>query len=458
MNSKKFLLIKWISAMGTLLLYYVLAYAILYVDSIQYTMRFTMGKAGMHLFCLLYCLVFCVFLSFLEAFRIGERRILDIIFGFFFSSVCTNFIVFLLGLIFTTLPVKRIFGLAFLVVVLQSFIGLFWILFCHRIYETFQFCREAIFIYGNREDETEYARMNNTINKFFKINRSLDYAVGMDQIKKEIQSSAVVFLGDIPVDIRNPLIKFCMSKKIECYSIPKISDIYIQNARVMQLHDKLLLSYPPLGISGGKRIAKRVTDIVVSLFMLILFSPVMLLIVLGIKLDDGGDIFYYQDRVTQDGKPFLMCKFRSMKPDAEADGIHMTTKSDERVTRVGKVIRNIHFDELPQLVNILKGEMSLVGPRPERMEFIREYSERIPEFPERLKVRGGLTGYAQIYGRYNSEPEDKIKYDLYYIYNYSYWLDIKILILTIRILFQKENTEGVDESHFNRVEQSKEQN
>lgn len=455
MNSKKFLLIKWISAIGILFIYYLLAYAILYIDLIQYAAHFTTGKTGMHLVCLLYCLAFFVFLSYLEAFRIGERRILDIIFGFFFSSVCINFIVVLLGLIFTTLSLIRAAALFFPTVILQSAIGLFWILFCHRIYEKFQFRREAIFIYGNREDETEYARVNNTINKFFKISRSLDYSVGIDQIMSEIQSSSVVFLGDIPVDIRNPLIKFCMSKKIDCYSIPKISDIYIQNASVMQLHDKLLLRYPQLGITGGKWIAKRTTDIVISLLMLIVFSPVMLIIIIAIKSDDGGEVFYYQDRVTQDGKPFQMRKFRSMRIDAETDGMQMTVKGDERVTRVGKVIRNIHFDELPQLVNILKGEMSLVGPRPERMEFIEAYAERIPEFPERLKVKGGLTGYAQIYGRYNSEPEDKIKYDLYYIYNYSYRLDIKILILTIRILFQKENTEGIDADQINIIKRKK---
>lgn len=116
---------------------------------------------------------------------------------------------------------------------------------------------------------------------------------------------------------------------------------------------------------------------------------------------------------------------------------------------MGRFIRNIHFDELPQLINVLKGDMSLVGPRPERREFIEAYSLVIPEFSERLKVKGGLTGYAQVYGKYNTEPEDKIKYDLYYIYNHSIGLDIKLLLLTVRILFQSENTEGIDEGQSN---------
>lgn len=453
MNNIKFLVIKWFSAIAMFGLYYLLILSILYVEKSMILLP--IGPAGRHLYCLTYCMVFVIILYFLEAFRIGERRILDLIFGFFMSSLVINFVMTILSLIFTTLQIRQLFGLFVFEILAESIIGFCWIMFCHRIYERYQFCREAIFIYGSRENESEYTRINNTINKFFRINRSLHYEIGLDSIFQEIQSSAVVFLGDIPVDIRNPLIKFCMSKKIECYSIPKISDIYIQNARVMQLHDKLLLRYPQLGITGGKWFAKRVTDIVISSLMIAVFSPIMLAITIAIKLDDGGPVFYYQDRVTQDGKPFKMQKFRSMRTDAEKDGMTMTTKDDDRVTKVGRIIRNIHFDELPQLLNILRGDMSLVGPRPERREFIEEYSQKIPEFSERLKVKGGLTGYAQIYGRYNSEPEDKIKYDLYYIYHYSYWLDIKILILTIRILFQKENTEGFEKERMEAMKRKK---
>ncbi|MCC8081921.1 MAG: exopolysaccharide biosynthesis polyprenyl glycosylphosphotransferase [Lachnospiraceae bacterium] len=430
------------------LLYYGLAYTVLFLNDIWHMMRFDVSDTAIYLLCLCYCLFFFVLLFCFESFRIGERRILDLIFGFFLGSVCLNFVVGCFAVIFTSLFMKRVVFLFVLSVILESLIGLLWILFCYRIYEKFQFCREAVFIYGNRENETEFTRINNTINLFFKISRSMEYSVGMEAITNAVQTSSIVFLGDIPVDVRNSLIKFCMGRGIECYSVPKISDIYIQNASVMQLHDKLLLRYPKLEITGMSAAAKRLTDIAVSLFMLVLLSPAMAVIAIAIKLDDGGPVIYSQERVTRGGKPFRMYKFRSMQTDAEKDGIQLTTKLDVRVTRVGKVIRNIHFDELPQLVNILKGEMSLVGPRPERMEFIQAYTERIPEFSERLRVRGGLTGYAQIYGRYNSEPEDKIKYDLYYIYNYSYGMDIKILILTIRILFQKENTEGMDDNYW----------
>lgn len=155
--------------------------------------------------------------------------------------------------------------------------------------------------------------------------------------------------------------------------------------------------------------------------------------------------FTGQPRLTKDGKVFNVLKFRSMRVDSEKKGARLAMKNDDRVTPVGKVIRNIHFDELPQIFNILKGDMSLVGPRPERPEIAAQYKREIPEFDYRLKVKAGLTGFAQVYGKYNTTPYDKLKLDLTYIETYSFVLDIKLLFLTFKILFQKENTEGVEQ-------------
>ena len=152
-----------------------------------------------------------------------------------------------------------------------------------------------------------------------------------------------------------------------------------------------------------------------------------------------------QERLTKDGAVFLVYKFRSMRVDSEKNGARLAMKGDSRVTPVGKVLRNTHFDELPQLINIIKGDMSLVGPRPERPEIAAEYTKEIPEFPYRLKVKAGLTGYAQVYGKYNTTPYDKLKLDLTYIENYSFLLDLQLIATTVKILFQKENTEGVDQ-------------
>ena len=169
-----------------------------------------------------------------------------------------------------------------------------------------------------------------------------------------------------------------------------------------------------------------------------------LVIALPIKLYDGGPVFYKQERLTQDGQTFMIYKFRSMRVDSEKDGARLAMKNDNRITPIGNILRKLHLDELPQIINIFKGEMSVVGPRPERKEIADQYAKEIEEFPFRLKVKAGLTGYAQVYGKYNTTPYDKLKLDLYYIQNYSFFLDIKLILLTVKILFQKENTEGVE--------------
>ena len=192
-------------------------------------------------------------------------------------------------------------------------------------------------------------------------------------------------------------------------------------------------------------------DIVLSLIALILSSPVLLLIAVAIKLYDRGPVFYKQERLTRDGEIFKIIKFRSMRMDSEADGAQLAKKDDSRITPVGRVIRRIHFDELPQLFNILKGEMSFVGPRPEREEIANEYETVIPEFSFRLKVKAGLTGYAQVYGKYNTTPYDKLKLDLTYIETYSFWLDLKLMLMTFKIIFQKENTEGIEQGQVTAV-------
>ena len=251
-------------------------------------------------------------------------------------------------------------------------------------------------------------------------------------------------IGDIPSHERNLLLKYCFEKDIRCYSIPKLSDIMLRNADDIHLFDTTLLLSRNLRLTAEQLFFKRIVDIIFSLAGLVIASPFMILIALAIKLYDGGPVFYKHPRLTKDKQIFMILKFRSMKMDSEVKGAQLAKKEDDRITPVGKLIRRIHFDELPQIFNILKGDMSLVGPRPERPEIAALYSERIPEFDYRLKVKAGLTGYAQVYGKYNTTPYDKLKLDLTYIETYSLKLDLKLLMLTFKILFQKENTEGVE--------------
>ncbi len=199
------------------------------------------------------------------------------------------------------------------------------------------------------------------------------------------------------------------------------------------------------GLTFGQTILKRLVDIITSLIGIILGSPFMIIIAILIKAYDGGPVFYKQERLTTDGKPFMILKFRSMIVDSEKNGARLASAHDNRITPVGKVIRRLHFDEIPQVFNILMGDMSLVGPRPEREVMYKEYEKEIPEYRFRLKMKAGLTGYAQVYGNYSTVPYDKLKLDLMYIENYSIWLDFRLILLTIKILFQKEKSEGVDD-------------
>lgn len=194
---------------------------------------------------------------------------------------------------------------------------------------------------------------------------------------------------------------------------------------------------------------KRLFDIVVSFAGLVLLLPLFLIVAIMIKMDDGGPVFYKQERLTQNGKKFWIYKFRSMITNAEQDGARLVSQNDERVTSVGKFIRACRIDELPQLWNILKGDMSIVGPRPERPEIAEEYMKDVPEFGLRLKVKAGLTGYAQVYGKYNTTPEDKLKLDLLYIIQRSLLFDMKIIFYTVKIIFKPESTEGIEDGKKN---------
>ena len=381
----------------------------------------------------------------LEADNIEQRRILDLVYGQFFGALCANLFFALLMYTVSPLSFEKMLLYFSALALLEATSGIVWAVLFFQIYLNGQSCKKALFVYGDRERMPETLLDNNRINGYFQITKAMYFKEGIEKALELMEECEAVFLGDLPYQIRNDLIKACVSIDKECYSIPKVSDIYIQNTTILRLYDKVLFRYSESMLTREQEVIKRAEDLIFAVLLLIPALPVMLLIALGIKLEDGGPVFYRQKRVTKGGREFDMLKFRSMQVDAEKDGPRLAGKNDSRITKMGKIIRNLHFDELPQIVNVLRGEMSMVGPRPERREFIDEYAKIIPEFKERLKVRGGLTGYAQIYGKYNTGPEDKIKYDLIYIYQYSLRMDIRLLFLTVRILFQKENAEGVEE-------------
>ena len=277
----------------------------------------------------------------------------------------------------------------------------------------------------------------------YTVTRCVSAAEPLVKLQQEVQDCDAMMLYGLEEQKRNDLVKFCYEKSIRIYVAPEISDLLLRGADRGHSFDTPFLLLRNSGISFEQRVMKRAMDVIISGCMLLVASPFMLLTALAIKMEDHGPALFKQERVTLNGRKFYIYKFRSMIVDAEKNGAQFSSKNDSRITKVGKFIRATRLDELPQLLNILKGDMSIVGPRPERQQYIEEFCKETPEFIYRLKVKAGLTGYAQIYGKYNTTPYDKLKLDLHYIQNYSVMLDVKLMIQTIKILFMKESTEGV---------------
>lgn len=261
-----------------------------------------------------------------------------------------------------------------------------------------------------------------------------------------LSRAGAVFLCGIHSHERNQIIKQCIARRIRVYVIPRVGDLLMESAHSMHMFHLPMLMLERYNPTPEFLIIKRVFDIISSGIALIILSPLMIVIALLIRRD-GGTAFYRQKRLTKDGREFYVLKFRSMRMDAEKDGVARlsTGENDDRITPIGHFIRAVRIDELPQLINIFKGEMSVVGPRPERPEIAAQYEEELPEFALRLQAKAGLTGYAQVYGKYNTTPRDKLLMDLMYIAHPSIAEDLKIIFATVKILFLPESTEGVAE-------------
>ncbi|MBO6111979.1 MAG: exopolysaccharide biosynthesis polyprenyl glycosylphosphotransferase [Lachnospiraceae bacterium] len=262
-------------------------------------------------------------------------------------------------------------------------------------------------------------------------------------LKQNIKDFDSVFIYDISEKRRAELIKACYKEKVSLYCFPYIEDILIHSSSQIMFADLPFYSSQFKGMTFEQRVAKRLMDIIISALMLIVTSPILLIAAIAIKREDGGSVFFRQERATINGRVFKIYKFRTMKENNKNKSV---TKDDDRITDVGKILRKYRIDELPQFINIIKGDMSLVGPRPEMLENVREYTEKLPEFSYRLRMKAGLTGYAQIMGKYNTSSRDKLILDLMYIEDFSIAADIKLLLQTLTVLFTaEESTEGFDE-------------
>lgn len=312
------------------------------------------------------------------------------------------------------------------------------------LYRILYVSKNMVMVFGDRNAVSLKFKMETRTDKYA-ITKLLPAELGFEKISAEIVKYDAVVINDVPSPLYHDLLKFCYDHQIRTYVAPKLSDIIMRGAEDITLFDTPLLLVRGKGLSVTQRVIKRTFDILLSGIAMIPAAPIMLLVALAIKLEDGGPVFYRQKRATIGGNVFDILKFRSMIVDAEKGGISIpATGRDPRITKVGRFIRATRLDEIPQIINILKGDMSIVGPRPERIEHVEKYGKDIPEFDFRLKVKGGLTGYAQIYGKYNTSAYDKLRLDLMYIENYSLALDLKLILMTIRIMLKKESTEGFD--------------
>lgn len=386
-------------------------------------------------------LVLVLFFAF-DGFKFGYLRKTDALLSQWISLFITNFITYwqlslIANKVISPVPMLMLM-VSGTVIVLVCVIFYTWLY--HRIYVP----KNMAMILGRDDAVTLKFKMETRPDKY-RVAKLIPVEDGFEAICKEIVKYDAVIINDVPAEIRNDILKFCYRHQIRSYVTPKLTDIIVRGATSITLFDTPLLLVKGNGLTPSQQLIKRIMDLIICLPVAVIALPFMLLAALAIKIEDGGPVFFKQERATLGGDTFEILKFRSMVVNADQIGNQAgATSNDPRITKVGKFIRATRIDELPQLLNIIRGDMSIVGPRPERVEHMEKYGKEIPEFDFRTKVKGGLTGFAQIYGKYNTSPYDKLRLDLMYIENYSFILDIKLILMTIRIMLSKDSTEGFD--------------
>ncbi len=391
----------------------------------------------------IYCTLYMTYGRIYESFLISLVRITEMVYSQALALLMSDGILYLVLCLLARhlVPVLPMLGLF----ASQLAVSVVWCVCAHKWYfARFPAKRTAVIYDRGRDVGTLIGTYG--LRKKFDVQQTVTVEECLSGGFAVLEGMQTVFLCGISSHKRNLILKQCVEKGITVYVLPKIGDIIMSGAKQMHLFHLPFLRVGRYDPAPEYLLLKRLFDIVVSAGALIVLSPVMAAVAIAIRRD-GGPAFYRQCRLTRDGKRFDVLKFRSMRVDAEKDGVARlsTGVADPRITPVGHFIRKCRIDELPQLINILKGEMTIVGPRPERPEIAAQYEKELPEFSLRLQAKAGLTGYAQVYGKYNTTPYDKLQMDLMYIANPSFLEDLRIIFATIKILFLPESTEGVAE-------------
>ncbi len=403
----------------------------------------------------LFVLVYVIFARVYDAFLVSVNRISEMIYSQSLALVLSDGIMFIVIWLLTRHFPNPLPGFAALAV--QLMLTAAWSLLAHKwYYRSFPPKKSAI-IY-DRQYDLEDLIQESGLQKKFDIQLTETVEACMQDLEI-LSGMETIFISGVNSHERNTILKYCIQHNIDAYVIPRIGDLLMSGAHKVHMFHLPMLRVGRSNPHPETKLIKRLFDIISSAAALLVASPVMIVTAIAIKATDGGPVFYKQNRLTKDGKVFKVLKFRSMRVDAEKDGVARlsTGEKDDRITPVGRVIRKLRIDELPQLLNILGGSMSVVGPRPERPEIAEQYEQELPEFRLRLQVKAGLTGYAQVYGKYNTTPYDKLQMDLMYIANPSFIEDLRIIFATIKIIFLPESTDGIAEGQTTASRQSAEE-
>lgn len=397
---------------------------------------------------ILFGIIYTIYARMYDSFMISMAKRSEIIYSQSLALLISNGLMYLIVFILMRrLPNVLPLLLAFLIQIILT-IGWTWAV--NKWYFKNADVIRTIVVYDEQEDLKEWQE-NNSLKNRFNIVKTL--SVNDFKLKQLTGKIGCIFLIDVHSHQRNQILKYCVANNVQVMILPRIGDVIMSGA------DNLHILHLPILMTGRYHpkpeflIIKRSFDLIVSILVFILVSPVFLLVSILIKFDDQGPVFYKQERLTKNGKRFKVIKFRSMRTDAEKDGVARlsTGDQDNRVTKIGKFLRKVRLDEIPQLINIIKGEMSIVGPRPERPSIATQYEKKLPEFNLRLQAKAGLTGYAQVYGKYNTDPYNKLKMDLMYIAHPSVLEDLKIMFATVKIIFISDSTEGIDSDKTNAI-------
>ena len=430
-----------------ILLIEIFSYWFIWITYVNKAIEFPYWRRGNWLIIAIYAFFLILFLFSYGGLKLGYLKTGNLIYSNILSIVITNILAYLL----LALIDKR-FHNPSLYIILTAFDILsvsLWVLFFQYVYRHLFPARALLVVYGDKGVYSIINKVHSRKDKYI-IGGAVNIDKGLEFVKTKIDRYEGVVIGDIESGFRNDILKYCYDKNIRTYSMPKLSDILLRSSTQLDLFDTPLLLSRNDELQIEQIVIKRIIDIILGSIFLVISLPLFIVFGIMIKSVDGGPIFYTQKRLTINGKTFEILKFRTMKVDAEKDGVaRLAGENDTRITGVGKILRASRLDELPQLINIIKGDMSIVGPRPERPEIAREYEKELPEFRYRLKMKAGLTGYAQVYGKYNTTPYDKLKLDLNYIRYFSLWLDFKLIMMTPKILLMKESTEGLSEGKIN---------